>query len=99
MTTGIRRFFFDTAVYDVDFSSRNLQGGGGTEFCIIESKIQELVRNGFSYPDVVMVITDGEGGKVNPEFPERWHWFLTDDGIKEYVPNGSRIHYLSQVES
>jgi hypothetical protein len=60
--------------------SKNSGVGYGTSFASIENRIQETMRNEkTSYPDYVVVITDGEGEAVyNRAFqhPERWMFIL-----------------------
>ena len=71
----IRAFSFDTKTYEVDLSSGQLRGGGGTSFHIIEERIQQELRPSQKYP-VVFVFTDGWGTQVRPSEPKKWHWFI-----------------------
>lgn len=87
-------FCFDTFVYEVNKEERKLFGGGGTSFAAIEVFLQSLR----TYPDGVFVITDGYGDKVLPQFPNRWHWFLTENAYSSLIPKGSNKHYLSDFE-
>jgi hypothetical protein len=75
----IRGFCFDTRTYEVDFRKGELQGFGGTAFGPIEERIQQVMaKEDCKYPQAVFIITDGYGTPVNPQHPERWHWFLTE---------------------
>lgn len=74
----IRLFCFDTKVYETTLKSRELFGFGGTSYFIIESFIQRTIKKeNIKYPEAVFVVTDGDGDKVNPQFPEKWYWFLS----------------------
>ena len=91
-------FCFDTNVEETTLASRKIYGGGGTSFRIIESHIQTLIStNGCKYPEV-FVITDGWGDMVKPKFPQKWHWFLTDNGSNNYLPKESNIYNLKDYE-
>lgn len=90
----IRLFCFDTAVQETDIVSKKIYGGGGTSFKIIEQHIQmQISKENCKYPEV-FVITDGWGDYVEPQFPIKWHWFLTENGSKNYLPKKSNIHEL-----
>ena len=93
----IKLFCFDTSVKEVDIKSQKVYGGGGTSFNIIEREIQKIKLETKKYPSSVFIITDGYGDRVKPEFPNRWHWFLSDDYLK-YIPNGSHRYMLSDFE-
>jgi len=71
-------------------SSWSIWGGGGTSFDIIERYLQSLPK----YPDAIFVITDGYGDSIYPEFPERFHWFLTKYNCKSYIPIKSKMFML-----
>lgn len=100
----LRVFCFDTRVYEVDFKKGEIAGGGGTSFQPMEDKIQEIIRNDktgkIKYPQAVFVVTDGEDyyGNISPEFPERWHWFLTEGGTTRKLPTKSKHYQLSDYE-
>ena len=95
----IRGFCFDTRTYEVDFKKGELQGFGGTRFDVIEHEIQRRVKEEkCEYPQAVFVITDGYGNMVNPEFSERWHWFMTEHSSDHYVPKKSHIYQLKDYE-
>lgn len=94
---NIRLFCFDTKVEEIDLSNGKIYGGGGTSFDIIENKIQEEKKKTNKYPAAVFIITDGAGNKVVPEFPNRWHWFLSEN-FKRYIPKESFVYNLSEYE-
>lgn len=90
----IRLFCFDTRIEETSLQSRKIYGGGGTSFKIIEQHIQnEIQKTGVKYPEV-FVITDGWGDSVNPQYPTKWHWFLTEHGSKNYFPKECNVHEL-----
>jgi len=92
----VKMFCFDTAVYPTDLKSRKMYGGGGTSFGIIENHLaSETVNKSLPYPESVWVLTDGHGDLINPKFPERWHWFITEYGSNSYVPSKSKFYSLS----
>lgn len=93
----IRLFCFDTSVVETNIKSRNVYGGGGTIFSIMEDKIQQEKLKTKKYPKAVFVITDGYGSQINPEFPDRWHWFLTENYAR-LVPKKSYKYDLREFE-
>lgn len=88
---------FDSRVYETTLESGKIYGGGATLFSSIEKYIQGLVAQGEKYPDVVFVVTDGQGNRVTPEIPSRWHWFLSED-VRRWIPKGSHVHSLRDYE-
>lgn len=100
----VRGFCFDTHVHEVNFRECEVRGGGGTCFAVLEQAIQEHIQTeGIKYPQAVFVITDGYGTNVQPEFPDRWHWFLTDEknywgDQTAYIPSQSKYYNLSDYE-
>ena len=89
---------FDTQVYRLDIRKPEVLGGGGTDFAVLERHLHSReVRQGgkpvpgsrMPYPDVVIVLTDGYGTPVRPQFPQRWHWLLTTSYIN-LVPLGGK---------
>lgn len=98
----VKLFCFDTVVHETSLESRQLKGGGGTSFSIIEKHIQSTLHQG-KYPDCVWVMTDGWGDKVQPQKPSNWHWFIdtpNPSGVlnitKQYIPQDCHIHVLSE---
>lgn len=76
---------FDNKCYKFDvFGKDKPQGGGGTNFQIIEDYIQQNCRK---YPIAVFVLTDGWGTKVTPKYPERWGWLLYGNSHRGYCEN------------
>lgn len=95
----IRLFSFDTRVEELDLKSGKVYGGGGTSFSIIENKIQSIIKSEkIKYPDAVWIITDGYGDRVNPEKPDKWHWFMTSGYSSHYIPKHSKIYKLTDYE-
>jgi len=96
---NIRLYCFDTKVYDVDIKERRVFGGGGTSFQILEQKLQEEVKSGSKYPSAIFVITDGYGDKIQPQHPERWHWFLSEiEYSNKLIPKESHKFDLNDFE-
>ena len=95
---NVRFHTFDTRVRRVDLKNGKIKGGGGTRFDIIEDFIiNESVNKGKRYPSSVFVITDGAGNSVDPQKPDRWHWFLSYD-YKHCIPKKSKIFTLEDFE-
>lgn len=91
----IKAFGFSTSVYEIQ--NGRLLDFGGTNFSIIENKIQHLINSThIRYPDLVFVITDGYGTHVSPKYPKRWHWFLSEYSCKTYIPKNSNSYKLSE---
>lgn len=91
----VKMHCFDTAIYETTLQSRKLYGFGGTSFRIIEDYI---IRNTQTkYPKAVFVITDGAADQVNPKYPERWYWFLSQD-CTYCIPKESNIYFLKDFE-
>lgn len=97
---NVRLFCFDTRTYETNLETRKLYGFGGTRFDIIESRVQQEMKNMKTkkYPDSVWVLTDGWGNGVTPEKPERWKWFMTDYHSTSKIPKQSEIYKLSDYE-
>lgn len=91
----VRLFCFDTVVQETKVEAKRVYGGGGTSFGIIEESIQEEIKKGGGkYPEAIFIATDGEGTKVNPEKPEKWHWLIAShlplkkvSGVGRFVHN------------
>jgi hypothetical protein len=95
---NIRLFCFDTKVYETSFKDGKLYGFGGTCFNAIERHIQKVIRDEQTrYPQAVFVITDGYGTNVQPERPENWYWFLSND-YKYHIPEKSHTFMLKDFE-
>lgn len=96
---NVRLFCFDTQVQETTLESKKVYGGGGTCFRIIENQIQGTIqKEGCRYPAAVFLITDGYGTTVTPQFPDRWHWFLSEGGSKHYLPKESHVYELKDYE-
>jgi hypothetical protein len=97
----IRMFCFDTRVYETSIESGELFGFGGTSFQPIEDAIQSIINKekNTQYPQRVFVITDGLGSNVQPQHPDRWHWFITEgyNSIR-YIPEKSTHYKLKDYE-
>ncbi len=66
----VREHYFSTVVTDKPHT-------GGTSFKCIEDYLNTLD----SYPDTVVVLTDGMdyGESFQPRYPERWYWIVQGD--------------------
>lgn len=94
----VRLFCFDTRVEETTLESGKIYGGGGTAFHIIEANIQKIIqKEKKGYPEGVFIITDGMGNNVNPEQPEKWHWFLTRTRTT-FIPDKSKTYKLNDFE-
>jgi len=72
-------FCFDTQCYKTTLESKKLYGFGGTSFSCIETFIQsEIKKENKQYPKAIFLLTDCWGDHVKPEYPKRWHVFLTE---------------------
>ena len=91
---NIKLFCFDTRIYEVSLKNPKAMGGGGTYFDILEKHLQKMEK----YPSAVFMITDGFGDNIKPEYPNRWHVFLTRDGSTRCFPSGTNFHALSDFE-
>lgn len=90
---------FSTTIWEIDAKNEKIYGGGGTSFTCIENYIQkECAAKNLKYPNVVIVITDGWGNHVKPEFSERWHWFLPEHSTTNYIPKESHVFKLKDFE-
>lgn len=87
---------FDTVVSEV--KNDEVTGGGGTSYRIISDFLNKQELEGKSYPLSVWIITDSYGDTVNPKYPERWHWFLTEDANMNYLPKNCNYYKLSDFE-
>lgn len=71
---NITAISFDDECYKYDIKNgKDPQGGGGTDFAIIEDWILDNCKK---YPKAVFVLTDGEGSIVKPKYPNRWCFVL-----------------------
>jgi predicted metal-dependent peptidase len=96
---NVMAYSFDTRVYPVDLKKRQVRGGGGTYFHILESFVQSKVnaeKNG-EYPKAIFVITDGYGDPIRPQLANRWYWFLSE-GYRDYIPNECHTFMLKDFE-
>lgn len=91
-------YCFDTRVYKTSLATGKLYGFGGTSFDIIEDEIQSVYgKDAHQYPKAVFIITDGYGNQVNPLFPKRWYWFLSDN-YRGCIPSQSKVFMLENFE-
>lgn len=91
----VSAYTFNTYVTKVDLKQRNLRLGGGTNFQIIENKCLELKK----YPDLVIVITDGDAGLFHCSQPKKWLWFLiTPNAVTNCIHKNATIIRQNQIE-
>jgi len=92
----VEYFTFDTKAFH-EREAHHL--GWGTNFHCIERKIQDFIKQQqLSYPDLVFILTDGYGDYVEPAKPKRWHWFLTEHSVTDYIPADSTYYNLGDFE-
>lgn len=64
-------------------------GGGGTSFeavmDYVEGRTEVNGRRLDSYPDAVVVLTDGYASPIRPQDPARWMWLITEGGSDEWI--------------
>lgn len=95
----LKLFSFSTTIWEVDIKNEKVYGGGGTSFTCIENYIQkECMTKNIKYPNVVIILSDGWGNHVQPQYPERWHWFLPEHSAKTYIPKSSSVFMLKDFE-
>jgi len=96
---NIHMFCFDTKVYPTTLESGKLYGFGGTNFSMLETYIQDAIRKGEikKYPEAVFVITDGWGNNIQPQQPEKWYWFLSEN-YKRCIPDKCHTFDLREFE-
>ncbi len=95
---NVELYCFDIQPYRIDLTRRKLRGFGGTRFYPLESHLRTQARKGVEYPRAVFILTDGYGSPVEPAEPDRWHWFLTEDGTDKYIPCESKQYLLADFE-
>lgn len=95
-TFDVRGYAFDTRVKKIQ-PGKGVKMGGGTNFEIIENEILKLQNEAGKYPDCVIVITDGEGNKVDPKHPDRWIWLMTEEPSYYYIPKKSKTALIKDV--
>lgn len=88
---------FDTDVRRIDIKSRDIRAGGGTYFHIIEEYIEERVQAGEKYPNIIVIISDGDGNEVQPRKPHLWNWVLVTDHC-HFIPEESKVYSLQDFE-
>ena len=85
----VKAITFDTQCYEYDVKgSKYPVGRGGTDFQIIEEYIQKNFKR---YPRCVVVLTDGSGTPLSPQYPDRWMWLLYKECNTNYT--GKMKHY------
>lgn len=96
---SVRIFTFDTYVEEFNQSEKkSFYGGGGTSFVILENHIQDMIKDNKikKYPNAVFVITDGYASDIiEPQFPQKWHWFLTEYSSNASIDKKCKIFKLS----
>ena len=79
---NVKAISFDEACYPYDIKKKeDPQGGGGTDFQIIEDWIGNNLKK---YPKAIFVLTDGEGTPVKPKYPNRWCFVLYGSSSTRY---------------
>lgn len=97
----IRKFSRTTEAHEIINDNVYIYGGSD-DFRCIENIIQkEIAEKKTRYPDAVFHVTDGHdcsGELVVPQYPQRWHTFLTkaSRSTKQWCPKDSNIYYLEE---
>ena len=92
-----KAFSFDDDVTPI--INGHVRGGGGTSFSAIENFIQSEIRTkGLKYPHICVIITDGAGNKVNPQYPKRWWWLMPQGCPSNLIPKDCNIEDLETFE-
>lgn len=95
----LKLYSFSTTIWEIDVKNERIMGGGGTSFTCIENFIQKkCMTENLKYPNIVIVITDGWGNHVKPQFAARWHWFLPEYSTTSYIPKESAHFELKDFE-
>lgn len=92
----VRSYAFDTQVQLVS-PGQPLSVGGGTRFDILETECQRVMVEDGRYPDCVVIISDGDGNPVSPQYPHRWRWLLTPNGRRSYIHARSEAWPIANV--
>jgi predicted metal-dependent peptidase len=93
-TIRAEAYGFDTRIYPIDLKARKLrlEGFGGTDYAVLETHASSFKP----YPRLIVVLTDGYGTAIHPQYPQHWVWLLTEEGEPGLIPTQSRIYQLSQ---
>lgn len=98
---NVKVYSFDTNTYLLDMKDLKTKGGGGTLFSILEERVQYLKVNDKEYkkkyPDLVFVLSDGDGNDIHPEKPDRWYFLLTKNSTR-HVPSKANIILVRDFE-
>lgn len=93
----VHLYSFDTNTYSLDVKNPKVIGGGGTLFHPLEERAQLLVATDKSfkkkYPDLIFVLSDGDGDQFYPQHPDRWYFLLTKNQTK-HVPKKANVVLL-----
>lgn len=98
----VRAFSFDGIVESIFSTGKGgyrVHGGGGTNFGAVDKMVNHIVdTEEIEYPSAIFVLTDGYGTPLSPRMPNRWHWMLTANGTKQYIPQESHSYELKNFE-
>lgn len=105
---NVRLFGRSTVVEELDIElvkkgKIEFHGSGSDDFRCIENFIQKELKAGriSKYPNAVFHITDGHdcsGQMVNPQIPENWYWFLSNNSTERWIPKRCNIFKLQNFE-
>lgn len=98
---AVRPFVFAEYCAPYDIKTKSYKDVGyGTEFFRIEQEIQyTMTDEGIPYPKYVIVITDGRGGSVSPQHPERWMFIASNYGNSYYGHRIANLKFSNQNTS
>lgn len=82
-----RWLWFDDKAQEFSLGDE-IYGGGGTNGVCVE---EWILSNYQTYPDAVVVVTDGQFTPFTPSKPDRWIWLLTAAGTDWMSTNTPRM--------
>lgn len=95
----IRLFCFDTVVKETTLESKKIYGGGGTSFNILEEFVFNQINEKKINHPTIFVLTDGFGDNIFTKNPNKWHWFLTENGTINWIDkNCKKIYNLKDYD-
>lgn len=95
--TEVTWFNFDADVVPLEVGAA-FAGGGGTDFGVINQKVQEMERVGDNPLDFVIVVTDGYAPPIEPQDPSKWIWLITKGGKNWPADYGMRSTVIDELE-
>ena len=84
---------------ETTLESKKIYGGGGTSFNILEEFVcNQISEKKINHP-TIFVLTDGFGDNIFTKNPNKWHWFLTENGTINWIDrNCKKIYNLKDYD-